>query len=58
MGSNRLDIKSINILLKGILHRGQITVIFKDKIVTEYLRNIEQDLVVLYFAWKEVMYVI
>ena len=50
MGSNRLDIKHINILLKGILYGGQITVIFKDKIVTEYLRNIEQDLVVLYFV--------
>ena len=50
MGSNRLDIKRINILLKGILCGGQITVIFKDKIVTEYLRNIEQDLVVLYFV--------
>ena len=50
MGSNRLDIKRINILLKGILYRELITVIFKDKIVTEYLRNIEQDLVVLYFV--------
>ena len=45
MGSNRLDIKRINILLKGILYGGQITVIFEDKIVTEYLRSIELEIV-------------
>ena len=45
MGSNRLDIKRINILLKGILYRELITVIFKVKIVTEYLRSIELEIV-------------